>query len=134
MAKPTYRIIVAGGREFLDYELATQEITDLLIRLPDGVFFDGNDGHIQFVLGGARGADSLAEKFADEYGFDKKMFIPEWTRPDGSKDRGAGIKRNHEMGNYGTHLIAFWDGRSPGTKDMINYATKKGLEVKVVRY
>lgn len=127
-----YRIIIAGGRDFDDYDLLVEEVCDYLLGLH--VFFDGNDDHIEFVLGGAKGADSLGEKFADEYGFKKKLFIPKWKRPDGTTDRGAGIRRNHEMGDYANHLIAFHDGVSRGTKDMIEYATKKGLNVKVVRY
>ena len=31
-------------------------------------------------------------------------------------------------------LIAFWDGKSRGTKNMIDTATKQGLKVAVVRY
>jgi hypothetical protein len=31
-------------------------------------------------------------------------------------------------------LIAFWDGKSRGTKNMIDTATKRGLKVAVVRY
>lgn len=44
------------------------------------------------------------------------------------------IWRKDEIVDYATHLVAFWDEKSRGTKDMIDYATKKGLEVKVVRY
>jgi hypothetical protein len=120
------RIIIAGGRDFTDYKLLEAEVCWYLLDI--GVVFDGND-NIEFVLGGARGADSLGERFANEYGFKKKMFIPDW-----SVGKKAGILRNHEMGDYANHLIAFWDERSSGTKDMINYATKKGLKVKVVKY
>lgn len=120
------KIIVAGGRDFDNYKLLEEEICLYLLHFP--VFFDGND-QVEFVLGGAKGADSLGERFADEYGFKKKMFIPDW-----SIGKKAGILRNHEMGNYANHLIAFWDGVSRGTKDMIDYATKKGLAIKVVRY
>lgn len=31
-------------------------------------------------------------------------------------------------------LIAFWDGKSRGTKNMTDTATKRGLKVAVVRY
>lgn len=126
------KIIIAGGRDFDDYQLLQDEVCWFL--LDKDVMFDGNDDHIEFVLGGANGADDLGLKFAKEYGFKYKMFIPKWQRPDGTTDRGAGIKRNHEMGDYADCLIAFWDKRSRGTKDMINYAKKKGLEVKVVEY
>ncbi len=38
------------------------------------------------------------------------------------------------MANAGTHLLAFWDGESPGTKHMISAAERRGLKVHVVRY
>lgn len=124
---PKYRIIIAGGRDFNNYDLVQDVLLDMYLHLiSDNIAVRD----IQFVLGGAKGADSLGEKFADEYGFDKKMFIPDWQ----SQGKKAGILRNHEMGDYGTHLVAFWDGKSRGTKDMIDYAKKKGLEVKVIRY
>lgn len=39
-----------------------------------------------------------------------------------------------DMGDYGEALLAFWDGRSPGTRMMIDIARKKGLRVVVVKY
>jgi hypothetical protein len=38
------------------------------------------------------------------------------------------------MAEYGDRLLAFWDGRSKGTKNMIDIATKKGILVGVIRY
>lgn len=118
------RIIVAGGRDFNNFGLLEDEIFDYILDL--GIPL----GRIEFVLGGARGADNLGEKFADLYGFKKKLFIPDWN----GLGKKAGIIRNHEMGDYADTLIAFWDAKSKGTKDMIDYATKKGLNVKVVYY
>lgn len=37
------------------------------------------------------------------------------------------------MAGYGTHLLAFWDGKSRGTKNMIGEAEKRDLPVRVVR-
>lgn len=121
------RIIIAGGRDFNNYEILEEEVCDYLLGYH--VFFDGNDNHIEFVLGGAKGADSLGAKFATDYGFKKKMFIPDWKI-----GKHAGIIRNHQMGDYANHLIAFWDGTSRGTQDMITYAINKGLSVKIVKY
>jgi hypothetical protein len=121
------RIIIAGGRDFNSYKLLETEILVFMVEL--GSFMHEDDNY-EFVLGGAKGADSLGEKFADEYGFKKKLFIPDWN----GLGKKAGIIRNHEMGDYAHALLAFWDGKSKGTKDMIDYATKKGLKVKVVHY
>lgn len=124
---PKVRVIVAGGRDFDDYQLLSDTLLDAYTWfLSNGYSHDD----IELVLGGARGADSLGETFANDYSLKTKMFIPDWQ----GQGKKAGILRNHEMGDYATHLVAFWDEKSRGTKDMINYATKKGLEVKVVRY
>lgn len=39
--------------------------------------------------------------------------------------------RNQMMSWYGTHLLAFHDGASPGTKGMIRMAENDGLVVMV---
>ena len=90
----------------------------------------------RIISGGARGADTLGERFANEMGLEISRFIPDW---DGLGKR-AGYVRNAEMakfavedGNYGV-LIAFWDGQSRGTKHMIDLAKRYGLEVHVVNY
>ena len=119
------KVIIAGGRDFNDYSLLEDEVFDFILDL--GIPL----GRIEFVLGGARGADNLGLQFAKEYGFNYKMFIPDWK---GLGKKKAGIIRNHEMGDYADMLVAFWNGKSTGTKDMIDYATKKGLVVKVVMY
>jgi hypothetical protein len=57
-------------------------------------------------------------------------FPANWDR----HGKAAGGIRNTAMANYGTHLIAFWDGESPGTRDMIAKAKRAGLKVLVIRY
>lgn len=42
--------------------------------------------------------------------------------------------RNREMAKAADSLIAFWDGKSKGTANMIQTSEKMGLAVKVVRY
>ena len=124
------RVIIAGSRDFNDYDLLKKSAIDIFNKktmLPD---------LSRIVSGGARGADTLGERFAKEFGLDVKRFIPDW---DGLGKR-AGYVRNAEMAkfaveddNYGV-LIAFWDGKSRGTKHMIDLANKYGLEVHVVNY
>jgi len=46
----------------------------------------------------------------------------------------AGYYRNKKMAEYATHCIAFWDGKSAGTKMMIDLANEHGLNTRVVRY
>lgn len=120
------KLIIAGGRDFNDYTLLQSKLDHLLQNIPTD--------SIEIVSGGARGADSLGERYANARGIKIKQFIPEWKNPDGTMNRAAGHIRNHKMGDYADTLVAFWDGQSKGTKGMIDYATKKGLNVRVVRY
>ena len=124
------RIIIAGSRDFNDYELLKKSAIEIIAKktmLPDLT---------RIISGGARGADTLGERFANEMGLEISRFIPDW---DGLGKR-AGYVRNAEMAkfaveddNYGV-LIAFWDGQSRGTKHMIDLAKRYGLEVHVVNF
>lgn len=80
--------------------------------------------------GGAKGADKLGERLAEEKGIRTSIFNANWDYH-GKK---AGIIRNEEMAEWGDALLAFWDGSSKGTKHMIDCATEAGLIVHVVMY
>lgn len=118
------RVIVAGGRDFTDYDKCKQEVLEAI-----------NSGFIscdaELVCGEARGADTMG-KLVWQHCLQNKIhsFIPNW---DLYKKR-AGILRNIEMGDFADKLIAFWDGESRGTKQMIDYMTKLGKPVTVIRY
>lgn len=112
------RIIVAGSRDFEDADFAFPRISHMLSRVPDG---------LEIISGGARGADAIGEAWAQANGVQCVRFPAEWNK---YKKR-AGFIRNAQMGWYSTHLIAFWDGKSPGTKGMIDFARENGLQVKV---
>lgn len=59
-----------------------------------------------------------------------KRFPAKWKE----YGKAAGFVRNSEMADYSDMLIAFWDGKSKGTKNMIDNAKKKKVKVKVVKY
>ena len=112
-----YKVIIAGSRDFADYAL--------LCSFADEVLADAED--IEIVSGGARGADGLGERYARERGYALKVFPAEWKK----WGRAAGPIRNGQMAGYADALIAFWDGQSSGTRDMIRKAEERGLRVKV---
>ena len=114
------RVIVAGGRDFTDFNLLCEKCD----------YYLQNQEDIEIVSGVARGADMLAVRYAAERGYSVKEFVAEWDK----LGKGAGYRRNEQMAEYADALIAFWDGRSKGTKHMIELAQSKGLKVKVVRY
>lgn len=82
----------------------------------------------EVVTGGAPGVDALAERYARELGLAVRIFRADWDL----HGKLAGPIRNREMAAYGDRLLAFWDGKSKGTKDMIRAARAAGLPVKVV--
>lgn len=84
---------------------------------------------LEIVSGGARGADSLGEFYAEERGYLIKQFIPDWEI-----GKQAGYLRNLEMAKYADALVAFHDGKSKGTQHMIDLAKKENLLVRVVNY
>lgn len=77
----------------------------------------------EVVSGGAPGADRLGEIFANDHCLPLKVFKAPWV----THGKAAGIIRNGWMADYGEALIALWDGQSPGTKNMIAQAKRKGL-------
>lgn len=112
------RIIVAGGRDFGDY-FAVQLALERVAGVGD-----------EIVSGGAAGADKLGERYASEQDHPLKVFPANWE----TNGRAAGPMRNSVMAEYADTLVAFWDGQSRGTKDMIRKALNGGLEVHVYRY
>lgn len=118
----TIKIIIAGGREFNDYDFLDRCMNDI------EVMHSANT--IEVVSGGARGADELGERWANERGLTLRVKDADWKK----HKQQAGIIRNEEMASMAQVLVAFWDGHSTGTKHMIGAAIRNGLEVHIFRY
>lgn len=117
-----YKVIIAGCRDFADYELLKEECD----------FYRQNQKpeDIVIVSGHASGADALGEHYALERDLQLETYTADWK----AHGRAAGPIRNAQMASVAHALIAFWDGKSRETKNMIDTATKRGLQVAVVRY
>lgn len=114
-------IIIAGGRDFDNYPLLKTKCENILSNL------DKKD--IIIFCGTAKGADTLGEWYAKENKLKIKYFKPNWNI--GKK---AGILRNEEMLVDADALIAFWDGKSRGTKHMIGISVEKGIKTRIIKY
>ena len=121
--KPIFRIIIAGGRDFNDYNLLKEKVDNLISEKQ-------KTHQIYIVSGKARGADSLGEKYANENGLNIVEFPADWDK----HGKSAGYKRNVEMAENADALIAFWDGDSRGTKHMVDIAKEKNLPTRIIRY
>lgn len=112
------KVIIAGSRTFNDYDLLKKICGEQINHLED-----------EIVSGGAKGADRLGERYAQENNLLLTQFIPEWDKH-GKK---AGYIRNEEMAKYSDKLIAFWDGASKGTQHMINLAQKHSIKITIIK-
>lgn len=115
------KLIIAGGRDFTDYAFLREKVNFCLATV---------DVAVEIISGKAKGADTLGEKYAKERGLPIKEFPALWD----TYGKAAGIYRNEDMAHYATHLIAFWNGKSRGTKHMIDTARRLNLEVRIFRY
>lgn len=118
-----FRVIIAGTRDFSNYELLKEKCDNILST-------KRQDSNIVIVSGTAKGADRLGERYARERGFLLRRFPADWDK-DGNK---AGPIRNAKMADNADALIAFWDGTSRGTAHMIKTAKEKGLATRVINY
>lgn len=128
------RIIIAGSRDFNDYDKLKTETLRIVTELKEEGYNTKREG-VEIVSGTARGADQLGERFAKEFNLGLARFPANWYE----FGKRAGYLRNSEMSEYAKLdkeigvLIAFWNG-SKGTKHMIDLATKDGLKVYVVKF
>ena len=117
-----FRLIVAGSRSFADYDRLAADLDRLLAqRLPN----------VEIICGACpRGADALAIRYARSRGLALRLEPAAWS----TFGRAAGPMRNELMAMSGHALVAYWDGLSPGTRNMIRYAKLYGLRVVVRRF
>lgn len=121
------RIIIAGGRDFRDAQMLSEQVEAWIKSFTPRPAFSS----IQIVSGKcSEGADKIGEDWAAKYNIPVAEFPADWATFGAS----AGPRRNRDMALYATHCICFWDGKSRGTKNMIKEATSVGIPLKVVRY
>lgn len=116
-----FKVIIAGGRDFNDYNTLKEYCDYILSKTEEPV---------EIVCGEARGADTLGKRYAIEKGYSIKSFPADWSK----HGKSAGHIRNKQMAGYADALIAFWDGNSRGTKSMISYAHSYKLKIRIIKY
>lgn len=114
------KIIIAGSRSFNDY----QKLCQICDRELYGKL------SVEIVSGTANGADKLGEKYARVKGYSVKRFPADWI----TYGKSAGYKRNAQMAEYADALIAFWEGKSRGTKHMIDLAKRAKLSIRIIQF
>lgn len=110
------KVLVCGSRHFEDY--------NLLRTVLDGIDIT------EIIHGGARGADTCANRYAKNHNIPVHRYDALWDL----YGKRAGPIRNTQMLREGVpdYCVAFLAPDSRGTKNMIEQATKAGIEVKVI--
>ena len=106
------KLLIAGSRSIADF--------DLTEYIPEGIEL--------IISGGAKGVDTIAEKYADKHKISKLILHPNYSL----YGRAAPIKRNEIMVDLADNVLVIWDGKSKGAMYTADYAKKKGKDVIVV--
>ena len=114
------KLAVVGGRTFNDYG-KLEPVLDSLVA---------GFGFTTVVSGGADGADTLGEKFADERGLKKIIHLPDYK----THGRAAPMIRNRDIINDADFVVAFWDGESRGTKNAMELTAKGSKPLLTIYY
>ena len=109
------KVIIAGSRD-----LGTQsQVTSAIVNS------SWEKEITEIVSGTAKGVDRMGEEFGRTYNIKVMQFPANWGR----YGKSAGYRRNQQMAEYADVLIAIWDGKSKGTKHMIDIMYRLGKPV-----
>ena len=128
------RIIVAGSREFNDYEFLKSKLDEIV----------ADENNVEIVCGMSKGADLLGKQYGEERNFCVHEYLAEWNNIEDkhpgeikSNKNGrywirAGIVRNETMAQNADMLVAFRVNKSSGTSNLIELAKKYKLKTIVI--
>lgn len=108
------RIAIVGSRDFPNLD----QVREYIRTLPSDTVV---------VSGGARGVDRTAEGEATKLGLTVLSIRPDWDK----YGKRAGFLRNEDIVRFAEKLVAFWDGKSKGTKHSIDLAKGYGMVVEI---
>lgn len=111
------KLAIVGGRDFNDYDMLTRSVADI-------------EGVDLIISGGARGADSLAERYAAEKGIEFISFVADWDK----YGNAAGPIRNEMIVKACDRIVLFWDQRSPGTASSLALAKRHRKRYRLIKY
>lgn len=108
------KIAIVGSRDFTRLDAVRQFVWE-------------QERTTVIVSGGATGVDSAAVQEAKRLGMPHEVHLPDWNR----HGRRAGALRNQEIVDAAHEVVAFWDGKSAGTKITMDMARRAGKRLRV---
>lgn len=111
------KIAIIGSRD-LEEDWVTKRVINIL----------SSNANVEVISGGARGVDTWVKECCETMSIPIKIIKP--INPSNKLDY---LFRNVEIITLADKIIALWDGKSKGTKFVIDYATSRGKEVEVIK-
>ncbi|MBQ7225114.1 MAG: DUF2493 domain-containing protein [Clostridia bacterium] len=106
------KLLIAGSRSIAEFDLDDY--------IPSNVEL--------IITGGAKGVDTVAEKYADKHNISKLVLRPQYNR----FGKGAPLKRNEEMIDIADSVLVIWDGKSRGTNYTVTKAKEKSKPITLI--
>jgi predicted Rossmann fold nucleotide-binding protein DprA/Smf involved in DNA uptake len=110
------KLAIVGSRDFADRDMMDRALETLQPLISE------------VISGGAAGADTLGERWAEARGIPVRVFHP------AQRNKNAFHHRNRLIVEACDALIAFWNGHSTGTRYTIDYARQLNRPVTIVRF
>lgn len=114
------RMMITGSRKITDEDYIFKCLSSIHKRRKFNLL----------IHGGARGVDTIAEKWASKKGISILKFVPDWK----SYGISAAIRRNTVMADQCDFGVAIWDGTSKGTIDAMKKLKSRRKLFKVFKY
>ena len=112
------KLAIVGSRSFTDYILLEKSVPASTTEI---------------ISGGAKGADSLAAEYAKNNETPLTVCLPKFKTDKTIKYHPRWyLERNQTIIDKADKVLAFWDGKSKGTKFTIDYARKTNKPVKII--
>lgn len=109
------KLAIVGSRDFDDEFLMAKYLAIFSTAYTNDEL---DPPEIEVISGGAKGADSLGERFAKIFRMPVTIFKPDWDK----YGKSAGFRRNRQIVDTCDMVLAFWDGKSKGTQNTISLA------------
>jgi hypothetical protein len=113
-------LVVFGSRSVFSFRVVQQCLIEAI------KYFSLNKKDLKIISGGSIGVDKSVERFAKEQKIPFEEFPAQWN----TYGKSAGFRRNEFMANIADFACAIWDGKSNGTKHMIDTCSRLGIRTK----
>lgn len=110
------KVAIVGSRDFADLDLVRAFVAALP---PDAIVVSGGGGDV----------DKTAERCARARGLAVEIYPAYWQ----AHGKSAGPIRNQKIARACDRLVAFWDGTSKGTANVVLRARNFGKPVEIVK-